>query len=230
MKRVRSSCKSAVDVSEEKFLSAVTILREEYALLRTMKEQICVDKNGEPIPWYTYPAIEYLKQLDFSEKKIFEFGSGNSSLFWAGRSSKVCSVEENKEWFTEMTKRKKNNMTILFRRSGEKYYNAIVEQKEKFDIVVVDGNYDRDKCCENAIKKVTQNGLIILDNSDRVTDMEEYARAVSILKKANLIQVDFCGFGPINNYTWITSLFFTRQFDFPSVDGGLQPKKSIGNV
>ena len=32
------------------------------------------------------------------------------------------------------------------------------------------------------------------------------------MRSNNLIQVDFFGFGPINYYTWTTSLFFQRKY------------------
>ena len=34
------------------------------------------DNNKNPIPWYTYSAIEFLRQLDFSNSHVFEYGSG----------------------------------------------------------------------------------------------------------------------------------------------------------
>lgn len=51
-------------------------LAKEYNQLQSMKEWKCIGKNGEPLPWYTYPCIEYLDNLDFSKKCILEFGGG----------------------------------------------------------------------------------------------------------------------------------------------------------
>lgn len=56
------------------------ILALGYGQFRTIKNWECINKNREPIPWYTYPAIEYLSSLDFSNKNIFEYGGGNSTL------------------------------------------------------------------------------------------------------------------------------------------------------
>ena len=41
-----------------------------------------VDCHGNPQPWYTYPAIEYLKGRDLSGKDVFEFGSGYSTAIF----------------------------------------------------------------------------------------------------------------------------------------------------
>lgn len=224
--------KDSSNITEEEktgFLRVVNILGDEYALKKTMIEKVCVDKNGSAIPWYTYPAIEYIKQLDFSNKRVFEFGSGNSSLYWADVAKEVVSVEDNKEWYESRLQFKKDNMTMIYKEVGESYYNSILTQEGEFDVVVVDARV-RDKCCEAALKKIKRNGLIILDNSERVGKFEEYSNAVKILKDANLIQVDFCGFGPINSYTWATSFFFMREFDFKSKNHPLQPVNIVGQV
>lgn len=57
----------------------------EYGQLRTMEKWECVDKDGNSIPWFTYPAIEYLSHLDLSGCSVFEYGSGFSTLFWLQR-------------------------------------------------------------------------------------------------------------------------------------------------
>ena len=64
----------------EKFQKFIDMWRKDFAIERTIDEKVCLDRNGNPIPWYTYPAIEYLSQFDYSRKTIFEFGCGNSSL------------------------------------------------------------------------------------------------------------------------------------------------------
>jgi len=212
----------------KKFLRAVAILANKYALKKSMKMGKCVDENGEMIPWYTYPAIEYIKQFDFSDKRVFEFGSGSSSFFWSRIAKEVVGVEDNKEWYDSIVERKRKNMRFVCR-EGEDYYKRILVEKDKFDVIIIDGK-QRDKCCESALKKLKDGGMIILDNSERVLKYEEYSKAVSILKNANLIQVDFCGFGPINDYTWATSIFLTRDFNFKSKNGPFQPVNIIGQM
>ena len=79
----------------EKFKVFIDMWREEFAIERSIDEKVCLDKNDNPIPWYTYPAIEYLSQFDYTDKQIFEFGCGFSSLFWAKRAEKVISIEHS---------------------------------------------------------------------------------------------------------------------------------------
>ena len=55
----------------EKFEIFIKMWREEFAIAKTIDEKVCEDRDGNPIPWYTYPAIEYISQFDYSEKEIF---------------------------------------------------------------------------------------------------------------------------------------------------------------
>lgn len=200
---------------------------EKHGYKKSLQERACVDIDGNPIPWYTYPAWEYLSQLDFSRKRIFEFGCGNSSLWWASRSQEVISIESDENWYNSRLNANLPNLRMLLKQE-EDYYNSILEQDGLFDVVVIDGFF-RDECAKNAVKKLAPDGMIILDNSDRVSEFREYADAARFLKDANLIQIDFLGFGPLNNYTWATSLFLSKNFDFKSKSPD-QPQKGIGGI
>ena len=68
-----------------------------------------------------------------------------------------------------------------------------------------------------------------MDDSDRINTSLEYRNAVSALKSANLLQVDFYGFCPMNNYTKTTSVFFSRNFNFVS-KYEVQPINGLGNL
>lgn len=202
---------------------------DDFAIARTIDEKVCEDKDGNPIPWYTYPAIEYLSQFDYTDKKIFEFGCGNSSKFWAERALEVISIEDNPKWFAKWQEEMKaDNLTVLWRDEGEGYENAILEEETKYDVIVVDGKR-REKCCETALKRIAKGGVIILDDSDRVNTSEEYRKSINTLRSAGLLQVDFYGFCPMNNYPKTTSLFFCRDFDFKSKNV-VQPINGIANL
>ena len=171
----------------ERFQQFIEMWQKDFAIERSMNEKVCIDRDGNPIPWYTYPAIEYLSQFDYSQKKIFEFGTGYSSMYWAKRAQKVISIEDKPEWF-------------------EKF------QKEF-----------------SAVKALATGGMVILDDSDRINTSLEYFNAVKALKDANLLQVDFYGFCPMNNYTKTTSVFFSRDFNFAS-KYEVQPINGLGNI
>ncbi|MBR1605744.1 MAG: SAM-dependent methyltransferase [Alphaproteobacteria bacterium] len=203
--------------------------QKDFAIERTIDEKICVDKDGNPIPWYTYPAIEYLSQFDYRDKEIFEYGCGNSSMFWAERAQKVTSIEDNLKWFDKWQQEFFHpKLDIRWRDEGEIYENAIFEDNKKYDVIIVDGKR-RAECALAAVKALAQGGMIILDDSDRINTSQEYVKAVAALQQADLIQIDFYGFCPMNNYTKTTSLFLSRDFRFES-QYKVQPINGLGNL
>ena len=213
----------------EKFKTFIKMWAEEFAIQKTIDEKVCEDRDGNPIPWYTYPAIEYLDQFDYSDKKVFEFGCGNSSKYWAKRAKEVISVEDNPDWFAKWQQELiAANQKVLLRNEDESYEGAILEGQKTYDVIIIDGKR-RAECAKTALQRLSAGGLIILDDSDRINTSLEYKRAVSILRAENLLQVDFYGFCPMNNYTKTTSLFFTRDFDFKS-KFEVQPINGIGNL
>ncbi|HCC80514.1 MULTISPECIES: SAM-dependent methyltransferase [Methylophaga] len=188
----------------KKSLRNFWILADKYGQRRSIKYDKCLDKKGQEIPWYTYPAYEYLNSLDFKDLDILEFGSGASSTWWAERAKSVTSIEHNKEWYEIVKQRQTNNLKIIFAETEEKYISA--GNFEKYDVVVIDGQY-RHACAKNLKNIIKGEGLIILDNADR------HPTTAKLLRETyNLLQVDMHGFGPINDYTWTTSLFFSRGF------------------
>jgi len=74
------------------------ILCFSYGHLNSVSKKRSIDAGGEPIPWYTYPAIEYIKQLDFRYKSVFEYGAGNSTIFWSRIADHAVSVEDDEIW------------------------------------------------------------------------------------------------------------------------------------
>ena len=213
----------------ERFQQFIEMWRKDFAIERSMDEKVCIDRDGNPIPWYTYPAIEYLSQFDYSTKAIFEFGTGYSSMYWAKRAKKVISIEDNPEWFSKFSKEfSAENWEMIYCDEKQGYEDTILRSDERYDVIVVDGKR-RAECAEKAIKKLADGGMIILDDSDRINTSQEYVKAVKILKEANLLQVDFYGFCPMNNYSKTTSIFFSRDFNFESLYT-IQPINGWGNI
>lgn len=54
------------------------------------------------LPWLSFPAIDYLKRAARPTHRVFEFGGGGSTLFWADRVAEVVTVEHNAEWFAAL--------------------------------------------------------------------------------------------------------------------------------
>ena len=155
LKRLFHKILTNIELVNSKSMPALMILRNGYGIERSIREQMSIDKDGCPLPWYTYPAIEYLKQLDFSTKTVYEFGCGNSSLFWSENAKSVISVEEDEAWYKSRIG-SRENLSLKLRKPGKDYYDSILEEKENFDVIIVDGNYDRDKCCEMPSKSLAK--------------------------------------------------------------------------
>ena len=186
-----------------------------------MRLKQCVDAQGNPIPWYTYPAIEYIKQLDLSDKHVFEYGSGYSTLFWSSRCKSLTSVEHDEHWYQQIRHRLPENVSYNLKQNIQDYVKFINTIGEKFDVIIIDGAHRLD-CAAAALSNLKPTGFIILDNSDWMT------KASQLLRDANLIEVDMSGFGPINNYTWTTSFYFSRQVELKPADP-TQPRAGIGH-
>ncbi len=166
-----------------------------------------LDGSGNPIPWFTYPAVEFLKTLDLSNARVFEYGSGNSSFFFAQRAKEVIAVENDLIWADIVASKNIENLKILKISEKESYVNSPLEQEGKFDIVVVDGR-NRIACTAIAADVVFENGIVIIDNSDW------YPLACSFMRERGWFQVDFSGLGPIAPFPWTTSVFFRCSVPF----------------
>lgn len=206
-----------------KQLSNFLILSKKYGQYHSIKHWKCLDASGAPIPWYTYPATEYLGNIDFSARSVFEFGSGFSTLWWSRRAETVMSVEHDQAWYANVLTTLPSNAKTLLRQDEENYVNSIKETATEYDVIIIDGQF-RDQCARALQECLKHDGLIILDNSDWYKDTAKYIR-----DSMGLLQVDFHGFGPINNYTWTTSLFFSLTSKIEPL-GGIQPHYSIAAV
>ena len=198
------------------------ILSQMYGQYRSMEKWKCIDGNNDAIPWYTYPAIEYINQLNFTQKTIFEYGSGNSTIFWAKRCAKLYSVEDDSQWFDKIKPQLPGNVDCKLAENKEEYINSINSCPGKVDLIIVDGSF-RYECAVQALKKLKDDGMIILDNSDWME------KSSQLLREADLIEVDMSGFGPINWYTWTTSFYFTRNVNL-ELGHDRQPVHGIGSL
>jgi hypothetical protein len=148
-----------------------------------------VDKHGKPIPWYTYPAIDFLGQRDFHDKTILEFGSGQSTLWWSSRAQFVLSVEEDPCWFAKMRGQVPGNVELHCIPADmgliESFFRS---RQEKFDVIIIDGSA-RAALVGLSFELLAPNGAIILDNSDGYGFYEE-------IRDRPCRKIDFVGFAP----------------------------------
>ena len=202
-----------------KLMTNASILATEYGQLATFDSHRPTDANGEPVPWFTYGAIEYLNRFDCRNWHIFEYGCGHSTLYWRRRGAKVTSMEHNRKWFDEMSALELSDVTLLHGEDANSYVSAIKRCDRQFDVIVIDGVW-RDLCAQVCLPYLKEDGIVILDNSDWYWDTADRIR------RDGFFEFSFSGFGPVNDYTWTTSFFVPgpsarqREFGRPDPIGG----------
>ncbi len=162
-----------------------------------------VDKNGNPIPWNTYPFIKFIEPRLKKHFDVFEYGSGNSTIWFSARVNSIYSVENDKEWYNIVSKSLPDNSHLVYQElqyDGD--YSKEVEKSGKYyHIVIIDGR-DRVNCIKRSIPRLTEDGIIVFDNSD----LSIYQEAIELLEKEGFRRIDFIGMSPVtahNNYTTV---------------------------
>jgi hypothetical protein len=211
------------------------ILLYDQAYFASIQDGAHRDREKNYLPWFTYPAIEALENWDLSDKRVFEYGSGYSTLFWASRTREVVSVEHNRGWYEKIVGLAPKNVRLILAPIEKDEYHPSPELREQFNkyagaidgsfqIIVIDG-YARSRvryqCAQMALPHLDSNGLIILDNSDWLP------ASALFLRQAGLIEVDFSGPVPGSRHNQTTSFFFSREFNFQPA-GSRQPKMPVG--
>lgn len=190
-------------------------------------------KNGidDELPWITFAAIDFLKATLKPNMKIFEFGSGGSTLFFADRVSEVISVEHNREWYQKvqekLTERKIENVKLSLV-EPEKSKNRNADYSAPLNYMSSSDEY-KDYTFEKYAKSIELYpdeyfDVIFVDGRARPSCIYHSLKKVKkpgiiildnaereyYTSKLNLKfnKKDFSGPGPYNQYFWQTTVFF----------------------
>lgn len=121
--------------------------------------------------------------------RVFEYGSGASTLWLSRRAGSVTSIEHDEAWYRLVRDRLKMHKNARLRlvpaiqdgreedafRSGKSgaggvsfrdYVHAIDAEDGAFDLIVIDGRC-RARCLEIARTRLKPDGMIVFDNSNR---------------------------------------------------------------
>ena len=188
---------------------------------KTISAGLPVGWDGRPIPWYTYPFIDYVSDLDTSKWRIVEFGSGQSTLFWAPRVASILAYESSSDWMENVRSLAPSNVELRHF-EGENSLEELKRLDFVPDLIVVDGP-KRGACAAKSREVFGLAPIYILENSDW------FPKAAAAMRDAGLAEIRFKGFGPINGYTWATSLMISESHlpklrrirAFSEVPGGL---------
>lgn len=164
--------------------------------------------DSHPMPWMYIKAVHFIEWhlLRTTSPKVFEWGGGTSTLWFAERSNKVITVENNIQWINTLHNRITElgikNIELLVKEpinlksrnpfetawkefkgySFESYVNSIDAYDCLFDLILVDG-YCRPECAKKALKKLNKNGILVFDNSSR----ERYKKFFENISKTHRI-------------------------------------------
>jgi hypothetical protein len=197
--RVRNQIPATLRDPLELLLAKNSVLRTT-GWQRSRKDLAAVDARGEPIPWITYPAIRFLAPRIQQHLKVFEFGSGYSTLWWARRVSQITSVEHDAEWHRIVAAQAPGNVTLLHAK-GDEYVRAAIGKK--WDIIVNDG-ICRPDCARNAIDSLAAGGVLIWDNTDEIEDRDGH----DFMDQSGFRRIDFWGLGPLMVCESCTTVFY----------------------
>ncbi len=178
----------------------------------SIKAGKAVTPTGAPLPWYTYPSIDYLRPHLLSEHaknwNVFEYGCGQSTHYWATHCAHVHALEHDAKWRAYLTPSLPQNVTLLSADAANKitYAAAILEPNIKFDIIIIDAK-NRNSCAKKAPEALTEAGVIIWDDSERVSNKQ----GLKQLLKNGFKALHFTGLGPLHAQPSRTTIFYRQN-------------------
>ena len=127
-------------------------------------------KRGEKLPLYATGAIQFIESYLRDTDRVFEFGAGYSTPWYAKRAGAVVSVEDAPEWHERIKPLLPRKAELVFVDTSSERYDAYigkVREFDPFDVVIVDGK-KRAECAAAALDWIKPCGLLVWDdcNSD----------------------------------------------------------------
>lgn len=161
--------------------------------------------DGTEVPWMNYSIVNLLKERLGQDHYLFEFGSGYSTLFYSNLVKQVISIEYDQQWFKLMQAKVPGNVSLVFKDKDvdAHYCRAITEHEQLFDVVIVDGR-DRVNCLKQAIARLSDSGVIILDDSAR----PRYQEALAHGKSLGFRTLSIDGIRPSGASIYQTTIFY----------------------
>ncbi len=119
------------------------------------------------LPWLTFDAIRVIEARLRPGTRVFEFGSGHSTVYWAEKGAELYSVEDDAFWFGMMQTKLQGrpDVHLFFEQEHWDYVGRVGKCEGTFDIVLVDGSHRKD-CMLAAMPMLKPGGLLVVDNTD----------------------------------------------------------------
>lgn len=164
--------------------------------------------DGSPIPWMNYHIIQFLEDRLSKDLIVFEYGSGNSTLFFAPRVAHITAVEHDPDWYAEVSTGLPSNanLTLCDPYDVDRYVNTIGLGQTKYDIVIVDAQ-DRVACLKAAPPHLSSRGVILLDDAEKPI----YQSGINYLLAQGFRQLPFEGLKPSGIRAYRTTVFYRND-------------------
>lgn len=161
-------------------------------------------------PWLAPPSIKFLQKTLNNNLTFLEFGSGKSTLFFAGKVKHLVSVEHHEGWYNKvkdalnthgfnnvsykLIRPEKDELKIeIDKRHREEFDVELINYKDyyghldnypeaHFDFILIDGRA-RVECVQHSIPKLKPGGVLMVDNSER----KRYKPIFNILSEWKMI-------------------------------------------
>ena len=174
---------------------------------RSSFARLPLSRRGTPLPWYTYPCIDFLASRSHAGRSVLEFGAGYSTLWWAARAARVVALEADEEWLATLRRKVPENVALQAVPGTDANaciaaVNGILNSlgHARFDVVVIDG-LCRSELIDVAARSVTDDGIVLCDNAEGYGIQEGF-------RGRDFQRVDFFGYAPGVILPHCTSLFF----------------------
>lgn len=127
------------------------------------------------VPWIVPESLDHLKTIVQPHFRVFEWGAGGSTIWFARHCEFVTTVEGRDRWVKWVNVRLReeglsHKMSVLHRPlPALNAYVAAIDaiENESLDLVSVDGERQvRSQCIAAAVPKVKPGGYLLLDNSN----------------------------------------------------------------
>lgn len=169
---------------------------------RSFRENRSVNRNGEPIPWCAYSFIHFIELRLTKQMRVFEYGCGGSTLFYAQRVGEIISVEHDSHWAHQVNARLPNNGQVVIRQDAQKYLGEI-SHHGKFDLIIIDGIL-RAQTVEFVLQAMNEDSVIIWDDPE----LPDFAAGFEVLRKHGFRELTFYGEGPITFVPSYTAILY----------------------
>jgi hypothetical protein len=173
--------------------------------LRSVREHRPCRTDGTPLPWMNYAVVAFLEERLTRDISLFEFGSGSSTLFFAGRVGRVVSVECDQGWHDKLAGNLPANATLVLCHPFDeaRYLQTPEAHGGAFDIVVIDAAA-REACLGRCWRWLNPSGIVLLDDSSR----PKYQAAINALVGQGFRRLDFSGLKPGGIRAYQSTIFY----------------------